>query len=179
MTDARHRRFRVIAVAASGCFAVAGWLGLRSIGVERSPLTDAVRVVKGGLRGMPATPGAAGAIAPSHMPLPTLDWLAGTWSRRDNKGASGNRCDLASVITYLSSGYYVSPAGSGRYALDGAMIITWGRITFDDEAGADRSHVAERSVVPVTRLGVNAMRSQGAALYRCDKAANDRIEVAA
>jgi hypothetical protein len=179
MADARHRRFRVIAIVAIGCLAVAGGFGLRSIGVERSPLTDAVRVVKGGLRGMPATPGTAGATAPSHMPLPTLDWLAGTWSRRDNKGASGNRCDLASVITYLTSGYYVSPAGSGHYALDGATIIIWGRITFDDEAGADRSHVDERSVVPVTRLGGNAMRSQGAALYRCDKAANDRIEVAA
>ena len=178
MADARHRRFRVIAIVAIGCLAVAGGFGLRSIGVERSPLTD-VRVVKGGLRGMSATPGPAAVTAPSHMPLPTLDWLAGTWSERDNKGAPGSRCDLASVITYLTSGYYVSPAGSGHYALDGATIIIWGRITFDNEAGADRSHVDERSVVPVTRLGGNAMQSQGAPLYRCDKAANDRIEVAA
>jgi hypothetical protein len=178
MADAQHRPFQVITVVAIGCLAVAGGFGLRSIGVKRSPLTD-VRVVKGGLRGMSATPGPAAVAATSHMPLPTLDWLAGTWSERDNKGAPGSRCDLASVITYLTSGYYVSPAGSGHYALDGATIIIWGRITFDDEAGADRSHVDERSVVPVTRLGGNAMRSQGAAFYRCDKAANDRIEVAA
>lgn len=177
MADARHRRFRVIAIVAIGCLAVAGGFSLR-IGVERSPLTD-VRVVEGGLRGMSATPGAAAVTAPGHMPLPTLDWLAGTWSQRDNKGASGSRCDLASVITYLTSGYYVSPTGSGHYALNGATIIIWGRITFDDEAGADRSHVDERSVVPVTRFGWNAMQNQGAPLYRCDKAANNRIEVAA
>jgi hypothetical protein len=178
MADAQHRPFRVITVVAIGCLAVAAGFGLRSIGVERSPLTD-VRVVKVGLRGISAMPGPAAVIAPSRVSLPTLDWLVGTWSERDNKGASGSRCDLASVITYLTSGYYVSPAGSGRYALDGATIILWNRITFDDEAGADRSHVNERSVVPVTRLRGNAMRSRGTALYRCDKAANNRIEVAA
>lgn len=178
MADARHRRFRVIAIVAIGCLAVAGGFGLRSIGVERSPVTD-IRVVKVGVRGISAMPGPAAVTAPSRGSLPTLDWLVGTWSERENKGASGSRCDLASVITYLTSGYYVSPVGSGRYALDGATIILWGRITFDDEAGADRSHVDERSVVPVTRLGGNVMRSRGTALYRCDKAANDRIKAAA
>jgi len=178
MANVQHRSFRAVAIVAIGCLAVAGGFGLRSIGVERSPVTD-IRVVRVGPRGISAMPGPAAVIAPSRVSLPTLDWLVGTWSERDNKGALGSRCDLASVITYLTSGYYVSPAGSGRYALDGATIILWDRITFDDEAGADRSRVGERSFMPVTRLGGNAMRSRGTVLYRCDKAANNRIGVAA
>jgi hypothetical protein len=114
-----------------------------------------------------------------QSPVPTLDWLAGTWSERDNKGALRTRCDLASVITYLTSGYYVSPVGSGRYALDGATLTTWGKVVFDNEAGADRSHANERSSTSVTRLGENAMQSQGVALYRCDKVANDSTGLAA
>jgi hypothetical protein len=176
MADARQRPVSVIALVAIGCLIAAGGLGVRSLALRRSPPPDAVRVVAVGLGG---TPGRSAQIGAGQTPAPPHDWLAGTWSRRDNKGARSAPCDLPSAITYLASGNYVSLAGSGHYALAGTAITIWSRIIFYYEAGVDRSHVDERSITAVTRLRDDAMRTQGIALYRCDKAANDRMGVSA
>lgn len=117
---------------------------------------------------------AAAALQPTA--LPTEAWLLGTWSERDNGGDRTAACDLPSAITYLADGRYLSPAASGRYALGGGSLSLWGRVIFDMEAGADRSHVGERSTLPVARLDDDAMRVGGVVLYRCDKATNDHME---
>jgi hypothetical protein len=173
-----QRSFPISVLILSGCLIVATCLGLRRTGGEQSSPEDVVQVVRSGSSGTSAIPAPPAMIGSSQSQAPTLDWLVGTWSRRDNKDALRTRCDLASVITYLTSGYYVSPVGSGRYALNGATLTTWGKVVFDNEAGADRSHVNERSSTSVTRLGENAMQSQGVPLYRCDKVANDSTGLA-
>jgi hypothetical protein len=112
--------------------------------------------------------------APERAEAVTRDWLLGTWSLRDNKGAGDAPCDQASVVTYLPNGQYFAKGASGRYALGGGAISYWGRIVYDIDAGEDRSHFEERSSVPVQRIGAQAMQLGDALLYRCLKAASDR-----
>lgn len=111
--------------------------------------------------------------APERAEAPTRDWLLGTWSQRDNKGAGDAPCDQASAVTYLPGGQYFARGASGRYALGAGAISYWGRIVYDIDAGEDRSHFEERSSVPVARIGAQAMQL-GALLYRCRKAESDR-----
>ncbi len=123
----------------------------------------------------PEAPAARGSVpAPERAEAPTRDWLLGTWSQRDNKGAADAPCDQASVTTYLPNGQYFARGASGRYALGAGAISYWGRIVYDIDAGEDRSHFEERSSVPVQRIGAQAMQLGDALLYRCLKAASDR-----
>lgn len=112
--------------------------------------------------------------APEPAEAPTREWLLGTWSQRDNKGAADAPCDQASAVTYLPNGQYFARGASGRYALGAGAISYWGRIAYDIDAGEDRSHFEERSSVPVQRIGAQAMQLGDALLYRCLKAASDR-----
>jgi hypothetical protein len=104
----------------------------------------------------------------------TRDWLLGTWSLRDNRGAADAPCDQASAITYLPNGQYFARGASGRYTLGAGAISYWGRILYDIDAGEDRSHFEERSSTPIARIGAHALQLGDALLYRCLKAASDR-----
>ncbi|MEP9360215.1 hypothetical protein [Sphingomonas sp. KR3-1] len=116
----------------------------------------------------------AAAATPERAEAPTRDWLLGTWSQRDNKGAGDAPCDQASAVTYLPGGQYFARGASGRYALGTGTISYWGRIVYDIDAGEDRSHFEERSSSPVARIDAHAMQLGGTLLYRCLKAASDR-----
>lgn len=102
----------------------------------------------------------------------TQAWLLGTWSLRDDGGVAGAPCDPQSVITYLPGGQYFAMGASGRYALGGGTISSWGRILYDVDAGEDRSHFEERVTEPVRRIGDHAMQRGDLLLYRCDKTAS-------
>lgn len=105
---------------------------------------------------------------------PMVGWLLGTWSQRDTAGNAAGSCDLPSAVTFRSDGGYSSPLGFGRYALDADHLLLWDRVTIDADAGEDRSHIAERTTNIVQRLSDTAMLRDGAALFRCDKASNNR-----
>lgn len=62
----------------------------------------------------------------------------------------------------------------GRYAMDGGRLFLWNRVDIDADAGKDRSHIAERATHIIQRLSDGEMLRDGTALFRCDKAANNR-----
>lgn len=105
--------------------------------------------------------------------LPTLTWLLGTWSQRDNHGSLMAPCDLQSAISFRSGGEYSSATSIGRYTLTAGRLLLWGRIDIDVDAGEDRSHIAERATNTLHWLSDTAMLREGMALFRCDKAANN------
>lgn len=141
------------------------------------PRDEAATASVGTVRIAPAPVTAAPVAAPAleRARAPARDWLIGTWSRRDNKGAADAPCDRASATTYLPNGQYFAWGASGRFALGVGEVSYWGRILYDIDAGEDRSHFEERSSVPVARIGAHAMQLGNALLYRCLKAASDRV----
>jgi hypothetical protein len=103
---------------------------------------------------------------------PTLAWLVGTWSTRDNKGVRDAPCDLPSAITFLANGQYFSPKETGRFAVSASGMIYWGRITYDVDGGEDLSNFEERSTGRFTWVGDDVAYSDSVFLYRCEKSSS-------
>jgi hypothetical protein len=154
---------RILAVAA---LVLAGWLAWRGAEPLAASTGHDGRVVLPPAAPLPTLP----VRQPTEQALsPTLAWLVGTWSMRDNSAVRDAACDFPSAITFLANGQYFSPKESGRFAVNASGLIYWDHITYDVDGGEDRSHFEEQSTRQITRVGDAVVYGSSVVLYRCNK----------
>ena len=116
-------------------------------------------------------PPAAQTAALSASAVPTAAWLTGSWSQSDTHGEHSPSCELPTAITFLPEGRFVEDRSAGRFAADSRSITYWARVTYDIDAGEDRSRYDQRSTLSLVRLGDDAARIGEQRMFRCERRA--------
>jgi hypothetical protein len=107
----------------------------------------------------------------SATAVPTVAWLTGSWSQRDTNGGRNQSCELPTAITFLSEGRFVGDRSAGRFSADSRSITYWGRVTYDIDAGEDRSRYDLRNTLFLIRMSDDVAKIGEQPMFRCERRA--------